>query len=416
MTALSQASIAAAFQKSAAQFGVAESDYLVLSSLGIYSYESFALRVHSKENLEEFLRDTICPQAGYNDPTQGLIVFNRAPAVAWQTFKTSDDAAALRKLWYLAKELCKAEVEKLAAGDDAARVKVGLPSSVAMETAAVGRGMARPVSDTERPALFALTRLARSLVGPGASFEYVPWEAYLTLDEERRMERAGTMPKARGEVVMGSDKRLTLKEKDVTETPADQTTDMETMRKPLETRTRAMEMLEVGKYQTYRTLNDRYIGAALAVPPEGMRSPTIQEIRRFDRTLHQELLRWLAREVGTLGGGINYHLENEQLNIWRLLDPAIHNLPDQGVEKKGSGSKKRPREESGDQEPSPLPRRRPQEPPKKKKKVKCLMCGKRHEPLCKMPEGYRRQLRAQEKAKGGSKGKPGKPAAKAADE
>lgn len=135
MTALSQASIPAAFQRSAAQFGVAESDYLVLTSLGIHSYESFALRVHSKESLEEFLKDTICPQAGYRDPVQGLIVFNRTPAVAWQEFKMSDDVASLRKLWYLSKELCKAELEKLASGEDA------LPSAVAMESAEIGRGM-----------------------------------------------------------------------------------------------------------------------------------------------------------------------------------------------------------------------------------------------------------------------------------
>jgi len=100
----------------------------------------------------------------------------------------SDDVASLRKLWYLSKELCKAELEKLASGEDASRVKVGLPSFVAMESAAIGRGMPKPSSDAERPSLFALTRLARNLVGPGASFEYVPWESYLTLEEERRIE------------------------------------------------------------------------------------------------------------------------------------------------------------------------------------------------------------------------------------
>eukprot|EP00435_Cladocopium_sp_Y103_P062984 s675_g24.t1 len=412
MTALSQASIPAAFQRSAAQFGVAESDYLVLSSLGIHSYESFALRVHSKESLEEFLRDTVCPQAGYNDPGRGLILFNRTPAIGWQTFKMSDDAASLRKLWYMSKEICKSEMERLTSGEDASRVKVALPSAVAMETAAVNRGMATPVSDTERPSLFALTRLARSLLGPGASFEYVPWEAFLTMDEERRMERAGTLPKARGEVVLGNDKRLTLKEKDAMDAPAETTTDMETMRRRLDIRARAMEMLEVGKFQTYRALNDRYIGAVLAVPPEGMRSPTIQETRRFDRTLHQELLRWLSREVGTLDGGISYYLQNEQLSLWRLLDPVIQSLPDQGVEQKASSAKKRTREESPEKEPSPLPRRRQEEPkPKKKKKAKCLMCGKRHTPLCHMPEGYRRQIRAKAKAEG-----KGKPAAKKAAE
>ena len=198
MTALSQARIPAAFRRSAAQFGVAESDFLVLTSLGIHSYESFALRIHAKENLEEFLRDTICPQAGYNDPEDGLITFNRTPHVEWQTFKMSDDAASLRKLWYLSKELCKSELEKLASGEDSSRVKVGLPSAVAMETSAVDRGMPVPVSDAERPSLFALTRLARSLVGPGASFEYVALESYLTLEEERRMERGWHPPEIKG--------------------------------------------------------------------------------------------------------------------------------------------------------------------------------------------------------------------------
>ena len=214
MTALSQARIPAAFRRSAAQFGVAESDFLVLTSLGIHSYESFALRIHAKESLEEFLRDTICPQAGYNDPEDGLITFNRTPHVEWQTFKMSDDAASLRKLWYLSKELCKSELEKLASGEDSSRVKVGLPSAVAMETSAVDRGMPVPVSDAERPSLFALTRLARSLVGPGASFEYVALESYLTLEEERRMERAGILPKSRGEVVLTKDSRLAMREKD----------------------------------------------------------------------------------------------------------------------------------------------------------------------------------------------------------
>lgn len=402
MTALSQARIPAAFQRSAAQFGVAESDFLVLTSLGIHSYESFALRIHAKENLEEFLRDTICPQAGYNDPEDGLITFNRTPHVEWQTFKMSDDAASLRKLWYLSKELCKSELEKLASGEDSSRVKVGLPSAVAMETSAVDRGMPVPVSDAERPSLFALTRLARSLVGPGASFEYVALESYLTLEEERRMERAGILPKSRGEVVLTKDSRLAMREKDTQDLPGDPANDMETLRKRMDIRARCMEMLEVGKFSTYRMLHDRYIGVILAEVPEGMRPPTIQEVRRFDRALYQEVLRWLAREVGTLDGGIKHHLLNNQIGLWRLLDPVVRSLPDQGVEKKYTGQK-RGRTPSPDRgrELSPLPRRRPENPPPKKKKklTQCLVCKKRHEPLCKFPEGFRRKQRDEKRAR-----------------
>lgn len=103
----SQASIASAFLRPAAQFGVAESDFLVLSSLGISTYEAFALRVPAKEDLESFLRDTLCPRAAYRDETLGLVTFARHPPAAWQAFKMTDDAAAI------AKEVCKAELERM---------------------------------------------------------------------------------------------------------------------------------------------------------------------------------------------------------------------------------------------------------------------------------------------------------------
>ena len=140
MANLSQASIPASFLKSAVQFGVAESDFLLLADLGVNTHEAFALRIHSREALEEFLRDVICPGAAYKDPVRGLQTFNRTPPVAWQNFKMSEDSASLRKLWMLSKELCKGELERLAAGEEASKVKVKLASAVAMENSAVTRG------------------------------------------------------------------------------------------------------------------------------------------------------------------------------------------------------------------------------------------------------------------------------------
>ena len=90
-------------------------------------------------------------------------------------------------------------------------------------------------------------------------------------------------------------------------------------------------MLQIGSYAVYRTLHDRYYSKILGETPEGMRPPTIQEVRCFDRTLHQELLRWLLREVGTLDAGMEYYLGQEELASWRLLDPVVATLPDQGL-------------------------------------------------------------------------------------
>ena len=370
MANLSRASIPGAFQKSAAQFGVAESDYLTMMSLGIHTFESFALRVSSKEELEEFLREVICPGAAYNDPVQGLLKFARTPPIPWQSFKMTDDAASLRKLWFLAKELCKSELERLASGEDASKLKVSVAAATAMEEEAVGRGMPQPISDAERPSLFCLTRLARSLVGPAASYEHVPWEAFISMEEERRMERAGTLPKLKNEVVLSKDQKLSLKEKEDSGMPPGAISDMETMRRRLEVRARAAEMLKLAPHGAYRSLNDRYFGSILAEVPEGMRSPTILEVKRFDRVLHQDILRWLSRDVGTLEEGIKYHLEDHR-------------------------GKKRAAEETNDL--SPLPRRKPpsQDAPKKR----CMVCKKRHFPFCKFPEDFRKKMRAAQKEK-----------------
>lgn len=151
MANLSQASIASAFLRSAAQFSVAESDFLVLSSLGISTYEAFALRVPAKEDLESFLQDTLCPRAAYRDETLGLVTFARHPPVTWQAFKMTDDAAAIRKLWLLAKEVCKAELERMASGEGENKVKVRLSGAVAMEAAAIQRGMPRCRMPTGHP-------------------------------------------------------------------------------------------------------------------------------------------------------------------------------------------------------------------------------------------------------------------------
>lgn len=56
------------------------------------------------------------------------------------------------------------------------------------------------------------------------------------------------------------------------------------------------------------------------------------EVRRFDRVMHEELVRWCSRHMGSLDDGVLHYLDNDGLNVWRLLDPVISSLPDQGVE------------------------------------------------------------------------------------
>ena len=399
MTSVSQVNLPASFRKSAAQNGVAESDFLYMAHMGIVTHEAFALRVHSKDALEDFLKDHICPSAAYSDPDQGLLVFDRQPALPWREFKLSEDSAAIRK-WLLSKEMCRVELEKLASGEDSSRSKLKLASHVAMEERAVAKGMPSPASDTERPALYAINHMVKNYQGPGAAYEYLSWEVFLTLDEEGRFSRAGKMPKVKTEVVLSKDSRLALSEKDGDEPLVDHVTDLETMRTRLEIRARASSMVEVASYSVYRALNDRYFGKLLAQVPEGMRQPTVQEVRRFDRALHQELHRWLSRDMGTLESGLQFYLDDDGQALWRLLDPVIRSLPDQGIERAPKGKKRKGDEDGGDRKsrdsPEPLSRKSGPSAPKLKQ---CLVCKKRHTPLCQLPENFRRQQRAERRTK-----------------
>lgn len=170
----------------------------------------------------------------------------------------------------------------MASGEEGSQVKVNVGSSVAMEGDVITRGMPPASSDTERPSLHCLTKVARALLGAGASYEYVSWETYINLDVEGRMVRAGTLPKSQGELIL-KDAKLTVKETEKGASAGERASGMELLRGYLEIRARAHEYLQLVKYETYRRLNEKYIGKLTAVVPEGMRAPTIEvalEIRR----------------------------------------------------------------------------------------------------------------------------------------
>ena len=401
MAALSQAALPAAFRASAIQFGLAESDFLVMGSTGVNTYESFALKIPTREDLEDYLRRSICPRAAYAG-TGALQVFARQPQVAWDDFKMSDDVAAIRKLWFLSKEVCKAEVDKLASSDDGARTKVSISTSTAMEELATKKDMPRPVSDVERPSLHCLGRVAKALLGPAATHEYIPWEAFITLEKEDRLTRAGKIPKATPEVIMSKDNKLSIKDPAKENVLGATAGDMESLRSYLDIRARAHAMIGATGYAVYRALNDRYCGKLLATVAEGMRAPTIEEVRRFDRVVHTEIFRYLSRGSGTLEAGLQYYLDDEGLGAWRLLDPVVRNLPDQGIEKEearqgqkrtadGLEIRKEDRESTG------------AEAKAKAAAKKCLVCGERHSPFCPLPAGFRQEQRAKKKAEKASR-------------
>ena len=138
----SQGGLPVAFVKAAVRFNVSESDFLLLGTHGIATFEALGYRLIKADDMEVFMREEIAPKAAYKQPDGVVVTFDRTPAIQWTTFKMSEDCAALRKLWALSREICKAEVELLASGDtEKSKVKVDISLAITMEKDAVKAGM-----------------------------------------------------------------------------------------------------------------------------------------------------------------------------------------------------------------------------------------------------------------------------------
>lgn len=160
------------------------------------------------------------------------------------------------------------------------------------------------------------------------------WENYISQEEEDKLVRAGSMPKSKNEVILSKDSKLSLLPKGGREhyaTSLNRCGYGDHVPK------------EPGPQRCSRSDPMRCTALCMTgTTPRfwARRQKACVQARRFDGMLHQEL-RWLSREVGTLDAGMEYYLGHEELASWRLLDPVVATLPDQGVEKSSAPARKR---------------------------------------------------------------------------
>ena len=322
------------------------------------------------------------------------------------TFKSGEDAGCIRKLWGLAHQMAKKELEALASPEDAANRKVTLTMAQEMEERAIGEGMPVPVSDKEKPSLHALTKVSQAY-GVGGTFHYLVWEVYLDQEWEGRLRRAGKLPRDRQELIYTGSK-VTVKNKDDELPIALEIEDASDLREILDIRGRAFHMTKTCDHETCRLLTERYLSKLRATQVEGMRGPTINEIRRFDRELFEAVLSWVAKSQGSIQSGLKHFLDTPSEHLWRLLEPQIASMPDQGKERKIT--EKRPRESKEERTEKKIrphaeggpsqEEKKPRSPPDSPARLRlCIVCGQRHEPRCAIPQGFRKEARAKQKAR-----------------
>ena len=407
---MSLARLESAFEAGAIKFNVNESDFLLLKKEKVVTYESFYYRIPTKDDLEAFLKEVICGRRAFRDQEGGIVAYNGRDD--WAAWKRSEDAGCLRKLWNYGATLCKAELDDLASGSGAGeKIKFTSSAAAELEQKAVAAGMEAPVSDVERPSLWTLQKVANNH-SLGGRLVHLEWETYVSMEAEERLGRSGKALKKRPAIFLVGGKTLEVQEQEVELEGVVKITGLVTFREVLSLRAKAMSMLELLPYALSMRLQAKYLSLARQTVPDRMRPPTLNEIRKFDREIFKQALRWKSEAQGEMGDCIAYYLDTPDAGLWRTLDAVPESLPDQGRDRQDSGGDDEERKSKRPREDPPLPPPPDDQPGwpeaegKGKPARKCIVCGKRHEPRCTLPEGFRKELKAKQKAaKGKGKGK-----------
>ena len=174
---MSQARLESSFEAGAIKFNVNESDFLLLKKEGMATYESLFYRVPTKSDLESFLQEVICGRRAFRDRQGDIVMYNGRDD--WSTWKRSEDAGCLRKLWNYGATLCKAELDDMASGSGSGeKIKFTSSAAAELEQKAVAAGMEAPVSDVERPSLWTLQKVANNHA-LGGRLVHLEWEVAL---------------------------------------------------------------------------------------------------------------------------------------------------------------------------------------------------------------------------------------------
>ena len=209
-------------------------------------------------------------------------------------------------------------------------------------------------------------------------------------------------------VFLKDGKRLEVQSQEDDLTELMRITGLVTLREALGIRARAFAMLGVAPYQLLIQLTDKYTSLMRSSTPRGMRPPTINEIRRFDREMMKQGLRFKAEAQGDLDECLKYFLAEPTAGLWRLVETMPEGLPDQGLEKNSRGGgddaasaaqpKKRARTET---DPPGNPgdgsaREDPEEAKGKGKRArKCIVCGNAHDAPVPHPSGLEKGAEGQ---------------------
>ena len=148
----------------------------------------------------------------------------------------------------------------------------------------------------------------------GGQYLHLAWEVYIDQEVEGRLRRAGKLPRDKAEVVF-RDSKIVVKDREPDPLSTADIKDLASLREALDIRARAFMMLGICEYGICNQLTERYISLLRQTPVEGMRSSTINEVRRTDRLIFEEVLKWVSKGYGVISDGVKNYLDKPADNL-----------------------------------------------------------------------------------------------------
>jgi hypothetical protein len=102
----------------------------------------------------------------------------------------------------------------------------------------------------------------------------------------------------------------------------------------LELRANAHDVAQQVPAPVYSEFHAKLLRLYRAEVPPGFRPPTLLEIRKVDRDIHEELFRWVAVGDGQLAAGLSAYTAGAEKDspLWAPALPVEARLPDRGAE------------------------------------------------------------------------------------
>lgn len=364
----------------------------VLMSEGIDTADEFYFRLQSPEALEKYLKDVMFLSIGKVGEDGVVTLEARIAPADVDEFLRSSVVSAVRKLWHAAKELSIQDLKNLS--DQAIGISDTKPKQVNITLLNDLRARARSRgitdnSDRIRVGNLCLTKVLNNYQPLNGAFVYLELEEFTSAEEETFLLSMGVKPKNMSEV------KLVKGDKDVLQTvQADPMAGVQKanivdgqlvlLQDAFELKARAHDVADVCGRATLDALHQVYLTVVRETPQQGYRVPTFNEIRRFDRLIFRDILRFLSQQQGSLQEGLEFFLsESGRAHpLWKLMEQQMEGTPDKGIDRAPSSLKSEQRPEPSNSSRGRSRSRgnrgktRRSRTPKKSGGGQCHICGK----------------------------------------